>query len=555
MRKRYNYFDDDFDEQGNIKIQQNPWTELKDKLVATIKNLDFDTVLRLFKRVASTIGIIILLSCKKIASLFNGKSEKKKNPALIGILSLVFLIVLMTVIIVTSVMTMAGKANSRQEKFNQAAYAVCYDYIERFGTANYKFMNSEYEVKGCMLTGLCVAREIDFNNDSKSELLLIYNDNDYYFADVWGFDNKEFKQIYSRKLPFANNRNDDIFFTIYYDNNEYFIAEHNESDIQDVTILRLASSEFKKKASAQYNTSEMGYYMHKRNVTDSFECIRVAVLRENTAANTVERTLDEIDRFSSSDKDTSQHITASGVSLENAMNSAYFSLIEEYNKKYGVAELVNYTDKPHIGGLASVKLVDFNGDSTDELMLIYHRSVSKRKEDRNGNYIAIEEYRYFCDIYTFNGKNARLVYQNEGLSNKLDSPDTTYYVIKKDGDRNLLCTNTFNISEYGRVVKATSKIMAFDGEKFDLEQKAVYEKSYGYSQYYLNSKNVSRSTFMQNGGFDVPFFDGESSYDKDVWEIGLLQGENDDEDSVKSQISLTEEEIKKLNPLYNPRQM
>ena len=68
MRKRYNYFDDDFDEQGNIKIQQNPWAELKDKLVATIKNLDCDTVLRILKRVASTIGIIILLSCKKIAS-------------------------------------------------------------------------------------------------------------------------------------------------------------------------------------------------------------------------------------------------------------------------------------------------------------------------------------------------------------------------------------------------------------------------------------------------------------------------------------------------------
>ena len=193
MKKRYNYFDDDFDEQGNVKVQ-------KSTLARLTENVDFKKILSALKYVISVIGVNILLFAKKIASL-SKKGNRDKNPVLTGIVGLAVVVIVMIVIIVTCVMTTAGKSNSKQDKYNRSASAVCYEYIERYGTANYKFMNSEYEVKGCMLTGLCVARQIDFNDDGKSELMLIYNDNDLYFAEIWGFSGDERTQLYAKSLP------------------------------------------------------------------------------------------------------------------------------------------------------------------------------------------------------------------------------------------------------------------------------------------------------------------------------------------------------------------
>ena len=571
MKKRYNYFDDDYDEQGNVIIQKSFWSDLKD-------GIDFEKIVSAVKYVISMIAINILLLAKNVAKLFEAEDEeesvqsdseieskseavvrvnskpkkkrKRKNPVLVGFISLVFVVIVLTVIIVTSVMGLAGKTNTRQSKFNQSASTVCYEYIERYGTPNYKFMNSEYGVKGCMLTGLCVAREVDFNADNESELLLIYNDNDFYFADVWAYADKEFKQIYSKKLLFKNNRNDDIFFSVYSEKNQHFIAEHNEDDITKVDILKLASDEFKKKSDAQYNPADITYSMRKKNITDSVECIRVAVLRENTAANIVERTLDEIDRFSSSNADGKQHIGTSGISNENSMNTAYYSLVEEYNKNYGVCKLVSDSNISYLDGLASVQLIDFNGDETDELVLIYRRGVNRRKEDRNGNYISVEESEYFCDIYTYNGKNAKLVYQNEGLSNKISNTDIIYFITKKSGKKNLLCSNNFDVSEYGRVVNATSKIQSFDGEKFSIKQKSSYETNYGYTQYYIDGESCSQYSFSEKGGFDVPFFNGEESYSGSNWTITYLQCEPRNEAKLESQVTATKENIKKLNSSY-----
>lgn len=538
MKKRYNYFDDDFDEQGNVKVQKSTLAQLSEKI-------DFKKILSALKYVISVIGVNLLLLGKKIASL-SKKGNRDKNPVLTGVVGLVLVVVIMIVIIVTCVMTSAGKSNSKQNKYNKFASSVCYEYIERYGTANYKFMNSEYEVKGCMLTGLCVARQIDFDNDGKSELMLIYNDNDFYFAEIWGFSADERTQLYNKKLPMGSSREEDIFFSLYSDGEEYFIAEHNEDDISKVALLRLAGKEFKKKTTATYDPESATYALHKKDVTDSFERIRVAVLRETAASNTVERTLSEIDRFSTNAEGGAKPVNASGVSQQNAMNAAYLSLVDEYNKNYGVCELKTDTKMPYLSGLACVNSVDFNADGINELMLVYRRNVSQRKEDRNGNYIAVEVSKYFCDIYTYNGKNAVLVYQSEGISNMLDNTDVSYYLIKSDGDENKLCTNSFSVSERGKVINASSKIFAFDGEKFETEQKATYEKEYGYTRYYFNGESCSKTRFTEKGGFDVVFFDVTETYDGAVWMIGYVQAEARDESKLRAQMTRTEEAIETL---------
>lgn len=544
MKKRYNYFDDDFDEQGNVKVQKSTFAQLTE-------NIDFKKILSALKYVISVIGVNLLLFGKKIVSL-SKKNNRDKSPVLTGIIGLAVVVIVMVVVVVTCVMTTASKSNSKQDIYNQAASAVCHEYIERYGTANYKFMNSEYEVKGCMLTGLCVARQVDFDADGKSELMLVYNDNDTYFAEIWGFSGEERTQLYASKLPMGSSREEDIFFSVYSDGKEYFIAEHNESDISQVTVLRLAGKEFKKKTAAVYDPTTATYTLHKKNATDSFERIKVAVLRETAAANTVERTLGEIDRFSTDVEDGSKPVNASGVTAQNAMNAAYYSLIEQYNKNYGVCELVTNANMPYLSGLAGVNLVDFNADGANELMLVYRRNVSQRKEDRNGNYIAVEESKYFCDIYTFNGKNAILVYQSESISNRLDNTDINYYLIKSDGEYKKLCTNSFDVSQRGKVINASSKILAFDGEKFVIEQKSAYETEYGYSSYYFNGEYCSKTKFTEKGGFSVIFFDGTETYDGSVWTIGYVQAEERDESKLRAQMTKTEETIKTLNASYNP---
>ena len=62
MKKRYNYFDDDFDEQGNVKVQKSTLAQLSEKI-------DFKEILSALKYVISVIGENLLLLGKKIASL------------------------------------------------------------------------------------------------------------------------------------------------------------------------------------------------------------------------------------------------------------------------------------------------------------------------------------------------------------------------------------------------------------------------------------------------------------------------------------------------------
>ena len=117
--------------------------------------------------------------------------------------------------------------------------------------------------------------------------------------------------------------------------------------------------------------------------------------------------------------------------------------------------------------MAVVDLIDFNGDGTNELLLIYRRTVNERSENDNGEYISVAKEKYFCEIYTFNGEKALNVYQSEGISNLSDSTDTAYYIIKNDANEKKLCINTFNYSQRGRVMSSTSKVLYFDGERFD----------------------------------------------------------------------------------------
>lgn len=545
MRKRYNYFDDDTDENGKIK------TDRAKKSLKDIK-IDGEKIQSALKYIASVIGVNLLLFAKNVRKFFTN-SDKKGNAVKVGFSLILVTIILIVTVTCASISASTHKQSHKDARLGKAAYKVCSEYSEKYGIANYKFMNSEYSVKGCMLTGLCVARAVDFDADGTQELLLGYNDNDTYYVEVWGFHSGEFTQLYSQNVFQRSDRNSDIWISLYSDDKHFYLAEHSGDRAENVKLLKLAGNSFKEKGEASYDEESLKYTLHKKDATDSFERIRFAVLRESTAAETVDSTLDVIDEFSKNVETTTVASNKENeASQYDSLNTAYCKIIDKYNKEYGASAIGTDNSMPCVTGLAVVDLIDFNGDGTDELLLIYRRLVNEREENSNGEHVAVSREKYFCEIYTFNGQKALNVYQNEGISNLSDNTDCAYYIIKNDGNEKKLCVNNFTYSKRGRVMSATSKILAFNGERFESENKFRVENEYGYMSYYINSKSSYKSKFIGEGGYSVPFFDGTQSFDSSQYSITYLKVDKDSTSKIKGVPDRTETAIKKLNPSYAP---
>ena len=101
-------------------------------------------------------------------------------------------------------------------------------------------------------------------------------------------------------------------------------------------------------------------------------------------------------------------------------------------------------------------------------------------------------------------------------------------------------------------MSATSKILAFNGERFESENKFRVENEYGYMSYYINSKSSYKSKFISEGGYSVPFFDGTQSFDSSQYSITYLKVGKDSASKIKGVPDRTEAAIKKLNPSYAP---
>ena len=588
-KKKYNYFDDDLNEQElQEEIQElvDGFTETQEQVPTVVEHTPkkksvFYKIIGFFKSILLGFILLVTNTYKTIKNDINDTAEEARveqlkedlieeleadgeneiearheaelayaeeedeilkrrtiSPWIRAIIVFVIAVAVTVAIIVTTVMNSANAVNSRHNEFEKDATKVCTEYTEKYGIANYKYM-SEYDVKGYMLTGLCIVREVDFDDNGKSELLLCYNDNDEYYEEVWGYKDNKFEQLYRKKVPQSTNRNDDIWVSIYSNNNTFYLAEHGESDASKVTLYKLSGGEFKKKSTAVYNAEKLSFAIKSRNVTDNFERIKFAVLRESAASSIVDRTLTATDSYT-------ETTTSKIVKSTDTANSAYYELVKEYTETYGEPTLESSGKMPYISGLAGVNLVDFDGDGQDELMLIYRKTVSERDEDYDGNYVSVEKEKYYCDIYMWNGHNAVQIYQDDGISNLSDDESSAYYILKKDGNRYFYCSNKFKSDNYGKNVSATSKMMQFTGEKFEQQFKANYQTEYGYTKYYIDDEREYKNSFAENGGYKVPFFDGSEDFDNTKWNVCFMQGDENWESNIKLQLEKTNNNIKTL---------
>lgn len=530
---KYNYFDDDDD----IVEEKKPKTAMKH-----LNRQELADAIRAFSVTEKTKIRKAAHNLSDTTSLDELFISKKRIVTLVLILVVIIVFAAMIAVVAVQMNT----ENRRISKFNADAGKVCADYISSYGNCSYENLYSNYGIQGYRMTGLSYAREMDFDDDGKSELLIGYNNGGVYFVEVWGYNSDdEFVSLFRQKATQTDDKADDAWITIYYHNSKYYIGVHDESDITKVDLYTLKGDKFDKKTSCTYDPQAEAFVVKDEiNYTD-FERIRLSVLREEKAVVTADLVANVIDGFSNSETEP-----AAAVNGAQSLNNAYYSIISEYNQKYGIASYKQDNGIAYLEGLAVVRLIDFDGDDTDELMLIYRKGVKVRDEDRQGNYISKIEYKYFCDIYRYNGTGASLAYQNEGLSSMLNDSDEVYTILKKQNKKHLLCNNTFTSANYGREVSGTSTILKFDGTTFKQQLKAQYVTKYGWSDYYIDGKEVYKSEFNEKG-YTVPFFDGKSDYDEDTYTVIYLQRKSSKADDLDAQVNETQSAIQKLNSSYS----
>lgn len=470
------------------------------------------------------------------------KSSSKFHRALV-VMFMMLVTVIVFVCVIAAFMHQMTVENDRIAAFNTEAGKVCADYVNSYGAASYENLYTTYGVDGCRLTGICFIRELDFDDDGTSELMISYNKNGAYYNDIWGFNEKdEFSVLFSEKTAQSEDKAKDAYSTLYRRNNRYYIGVHGEKDINKIALYQLKSDKFSKRFDCVYDEKTQSYAVDGKDDTTAFERIKYSVFKPEKAAAEAEKAEKLIDGFSGNSD-------ASQLNAKVGRKKAYYNIVQEYNKRYGTAKYVESGGAAYIEGLAVVDLIDFDGDGKNELFLIYRKPIKVRNEGTE-EYTYYEVETYCCEVYRYTGTKAVLAYSREGISEMPDEGKDEFYILKKDGKKTLYCNNSFNVSDYGKYINANSTIYSYDGSRFTSVYSSSYETKYGYTEYFLEGEEVSKSEFDEDG-WQVPLFDGEEkSYGSD-YTVVYVQRSTKNKDDITSLPDKTEKAIQRLNPAYS----
>ena len=564
--KKYNYFDDDNDDiQSILSSFDAPKEQKKDEINKDLESIgkaraeikkaqakekqkqNRDAVLQAVKDFSKKSGekiktVAHAVKEKNVSEEIEKLSKRKKTRVTVA---LVFLFLLIFAIMILATLHSVSSENKRIAKFDADAGKVCSQYITKYGNCSYENLYSTYGITGYRMNGLCYVREMDFDNDNVSELLICYDDGGVYQTEVWGYNSdNDFVNLYTVAATQTKKKSDDAWITVYTRSNKYYIGVHSGDELEKVALYGLRGDTFEKRYNATYDASAHAFSVRNKLDATSFERIKLAVLVEEKAAVTADHISKTIESFLGTGG-TSKLITNS-----QSIQSAYYDVIEGYNQEYGKAKVVKKNGVAYIDGLASVDLLDFNGDGKDELVVVYRKSVKTRRSVVQGNYIAKVEDKYYIEIYRYNGTKAILAYKNENISNSLTDSADMYYIFKEKNNKAYYCVNAFSTQEYGKLITASSTIFKFDGSRFVQQSKSMYRTRYGYTNYYINDQEVYKSTFNEKG-YSVPLFNGESSYDKNTYTVTYLQRKMLKASDLDNRVNQTVTNIRQLNSSYS----
>ncbi len=526
---RYNYFDDDFEE--------------KPKRHALKLNFDF----RKIKATEHTARHSVekaahgsaLRDIKEIYELPNLKAAFLKLTAFI-------LFLLIIVLFILGFSHSINSQNEKIEKFYSAAGAVCTDYINQYGVPKWETLDSdEYGEDTARLTGLCYARQMDFNNDGDDELMLCYNNKNVYTLEVWGYDGKDFTKLYGDEANTTDDSLDGSRISFYRKNNKYYICKADSQEPEKLTLLTLRGSTFKGSDTCDYDYKNDIYSVDGTINAQDFETIKLSVISSDLAESTIDTVTSNMESF-----DAVTATTVASQKTEDELKAdAYYEIVEDRNEKYGKASVASDNGESYLDGLALVDLIDFDGDGNEELLLVYRKMIKESATNYySGDFIIVEEPSYCVEVYSWNGSVASKIFSRDTISNYLNDSDVNYIILNYDNGKVNLCVNTYTYTdEYN--YSASSRIYKLTDGSFESTFSAREDVSYGYKSYYLDGEYSYRSEF-ESTAYKVPkFLDDSESYDEASYRLVYFSGiESDSYDQI---VKETVETIESLNKNYN----
>lgn len=525
--KKYNYFDD---EPEFVEKKQNPFSKINFKKISSNARDAFENIMH--------------------GDALNDIKEIRELPNLQRAMFKISAFVLFVLAIIIFIIAFSHTINSQNKKIDQFyadAGKVCTDYITEYGLVKYESLDRDtYGKNMSKMTGLCYVRQMDFDNDGSDELMLCYHDKNIYTLEVWSYIGKEFSKVYGKEANRTEEDTDGSWIGLYHKNNKYYICQSNIDDPENVTLYALRGDSFEKSSECKYDYKDNIYSIKGKIDAQNFETIKLSVIKDAKAESIADTVTKNIDSFST--------VSLSAIEIqktpEQLKADAYFEIVENRIEKYGEAKVVTNQGKSYIDGVALVKLVDFDKDENDELLLVYRKKLRKSATNAyTGEFITIEEPTYCMEVYSWNGAVTQKIFSRDSISNYLEDRDTNYIMLQNSDKGVNICTNSYSYqSNYSYT--ASSRIYKMSDNEFTSAFNAKIENSYGYKNYYLNNKYSYQSEF-EGAGYKVPMFmDDNANVDDSVYTLIYVSGKKGAD--FDSTVNETVKAIQSLNKNYTP---
>ncbi|MDE6155710.1 MAG: hypothetical protein K2F67_04660, partial [Eubacterium sp.] len=280
MRK-YNYFDDEPEE----VVPKSA----KKLIVPEIDFYDaFQNVKSFFRRIAHGETLDNLRDIIELSYL----QHVVLKLAAFGVF-IVFIIVFVLVFSHT-----VSSQNKKFDKFYTDAGKVCMDYMTEYGSIKWDNMDRDtYGDNMARLTGLCYARQMDFDNDGSDELMLVYNNKNIYTLEVWSYVKKEFAKVYSQEANSTEDDKDGSWIGLYHKNNKYYICKSEKKEPEKIILYALKGDSFEKYSECDYDYKNDIYSVKGKINAQDFETIKLSVIRDTKAEHIIDIVTENIDSF------------------------------------------------------------------------------------------------------------------------------------------------------------------------------------------------------------------------------------------------------------------
>lgn len=526
-KRRYNYFDDEpevLEEKEKVFSLSNA-KRIKENAKITFEELAHGEVLKDIREIREMPNLQILV---------------------LKMTAVVLFIVMVIVFIIVFSHTITSQ-NNKNHQYYEDAGKVCTDYITRYGSVKWENLDSDtYGEDMARMTGLCYARQMDFDNDGSDELLICYNSKNVYTLEVWGYYRKEFVKLYGEPANSTKDKADGCWIGLYRQNNKYYICKSNQDTPEKVDLYELRGSKFKKDDSCDYDYKNNIYSFDGEINASDFETIKLSVIKTSKAESILNTVTENIDSFST----VSVPAIEMHKSDEQLMADAYFNVAEKRIERYGQGAVEEKDGSKYIDGVGVVRLVDFNNDGTDELLLGYRKQLKQSATNAyNGEFIIVEEPTYCIEVYGWNGAIAQKLFSRDYVSNYLQDADVNYIMLKNDGDMVDICINNY-VYETSYTYSATSKIFQLKDNSFEQIYDVKLTDNYGYRNYYIDGEYAYRRDFEKQG-YSVPkFMDDGGKAEESVYTLIYLSGEKSD--TYEACVNQSVEVLQTLNKNYLP---